>query len=198
MIKFVRLLVDWSEVWAPMIPLTILLLKRHHPHFLRPVIVYLLFAFFINLLADIIADFKIYLPQWLHSNNILYNIHSIIRFLCFSYFFLALRQPSFTALKKVLPFISLLIILTNFSYIENFGNPNHLSGNLLATEAYFLLIYCMLFYLAKLRDEEDDLSRGADFWVATGLSIYVVVNFFVFLFYVPMIEQNAKLANNFW
>jgi hypothetical protein len=55
-----------------------------------------------------------------------------------------------------------------------------------------------LYYLAKLRDEDDDLSRGPDFWVATGLSIYVVVNFFVFLFYVPMIDQNSSLADNIW
>jgi hypothetical protein len=198
MFKFLRLLLDWSEVWAPLIPLTGLLFKRHQPHFLRPVIVYLIFAFFINLSGDIISDFKSYLPQWLQSNNILYNVHSIIRFIYFSYFFLALKQPSFITLKKVLPFISLLIIITNFSYLENFGNKDHLSGNLLSTEAYFLLIYCVLYYLAKLRDELDDLIRGADFWVATGLSIYVVVNFFVFLFYVPMINQDPKLANNIW
>jgi len=198
MIKFLRLLLDWSEVWAPLIPLIGLLFKRHQPYFLRSVIVYLFFAFFINLLGDIIGDFKSYLPQWLQSNNILYNVHSIIRFICFSYFFLALKQPSFITLKKVLPFISLLIIITNFSYVENFGNKDHLSGNLLSTEAYLLLIYCVLYYLAKLRDEVDDLSSGADFWVATGLSIYVVVNFFVFLFYVPMIDQDPKLADNIW
>jgi len=184
--------------WVVLIPLIALLFKRNQPHFLRPVIVYLVFAFFINLAGDLISDFKFYLPQWLDSNNILYNVHSIIRFICFSYFFLALKQPSFITLKKILPFISLLIIIINFKYIENFGNPDHLSGNLLATEAYLLLIYCVLYYLAKLRDELDDLSRGPDFWVATGLSIYVVVNFFVFLFYVPMIDQNWKLADNIW
>jgi len=198
MIKILRLLLDWSEVWAPLVPLTMLLFKRHHPHFLRPVVAYLLFAFLINLLADVIADFKFDLPSWLQSNNVFYNVHSIVRFSCFSYFFLALKQPSFTALKKVLPLIALLIVIINFSYLEHFGNPSHLSGNLLATEAYFLLIYCVLFYLAKLQDEEDDLSRGADFWVTTGLSIYVVINFFLFLFYVPMIDQNLKLADSFW
>ena len=196
--KLLQLALDWSEVWAPLIPLISLLFKRNQPYFLRPVIVYLFFAFFINLSGDVISDFKIYLPQWLQSNNVLYNVHSIVRFICFSYFFLALKQPSFITIKKILPLFSLLIIIINFKYIENFGNPDHLSGNLLATEAYFLLIYCVLYYLAKLRDEDDDLSRGPDFWVATGLSIYVVVNFFVFLFYVPMIDQNSSLADNVW
>jgi hypothetical protein len=196
--KLLQLALDWSEVWAPLIPLFALLFKRSQPQFLRPVIVYLVFAFFINLLGDIISDFKNGLPQWLQSNNVLYNVHSIVRFICFSYFFLALKQPSFITIKKILPLFSLLIITINFKYIENFGNPDHLSGNLLATEAYLLLIYCVLYYLAKLRDEDDDLSRGPDFWVATGLSIYVVVNFFVFLFYVPMIDQNSSLADNIW
>jgi hypothetical protein len=82
--------------------------------------------------------------------------------------------------------------------VEDFGNPDHLSGNLLSAEAYVLLIYCMLYYLAKLRDEVDDITSGADFWIVTGLSIYVVVNFFVFLFYVPMINQDGKLADNMW
>ena len=124
--------------------------------------------------------------------------HSIIRFFCFGYFFGALRQSSFQNLRHILPYISVVLILLNFAYIENFGNPDHLSGNLLSTEAYLLLVYCVLYYLSKLRDEEDDIVWGPDFWIVTGLSIYVVVNFFVFLFYVPMIIQDAGLANNIW
>ena len=71
-------------------------------------------------------------------------------------------------------------------------------SNLLAAEAYLLLIYCLLYYLSKLRAEDSDVSRGADFWVVTGLSIYVVVNFFVFLFYVPMIKFDSNLAERIW
>jgi hypothetical protein len=198
MIKLLRLLLDWSEVWAPLIPLIVLWFRPNQPRILKPVIVYLILAFFINLAGDIIADFKPYLPLWLHSNNPLYNVHSIIRLLCFSYFFLGLKQASFSALKRILPILSLLIIIVNFRYYEHFGNPTHLSGNLLASEAYILLIYCVLYYLSKLRDEEDDIRSGSDFWVVTGLSIYVVVNFYVFLFYVPMINQNVELANNIW
>lgn len=195
---FLLLLMNWSEVWAPLVPLVVLLFKRNQPSFLKPVIVYLVFALFINLAGDIISVFPRYLPSWLQSNNPLYNVHSIIRFICFSYFFTALSQTSFIKLKYILPAVSLLIIIINFRYIENFGNPDHLSGNLLAAEAYLLLIYCMQYYLAKLRDEVDDLTSGPDFWVVTGLAIYVVINFFVFLFYVPMLDQNITLAINIW
>ncbi len=196
--KFFKFLLDWSEVWAPLIPLVFLLFKKNKPRFLKPVILYLVAAFLLNAVSDIIGDFKAYLPQWMQSNNPLYNVHSIVRFICFSYFFIELKQSSFTRLKYILPNVSLVIIIFNFIYVEDFGNPDHLSGNLLSAEAYVLLIYCMLYYLAKLRDEVDDITSGADFWIVTGLSIYVVVNFFVFLFYVPMINQDGKLADNMW
>ncbi len=94
--------------------------------------------------------------------------------------------------------LSLALITINFKYFENFNNPAHLSGNLLAAEAYLLLIYCMQYYLLQLRDEVDVISSGPAFWIVTGLSIYVVINFFVFLFYVPMIKQNPDLAEKMW
>jgi hypothetical protein len=196
--QLLRVILDWSEVWALLIPIIYFLFHRNQPRFLKPVVVYLFAALLLNLVGNIIADYKTYFPWWLQSNNPLYNVHSIVRFICFSYFFILLRQRYFSKLLYILANLSLLIIIINFSIVENFGNPNHLSGNLLTAEAYLLLIYCMLFYLAKLRDEESDISSGPDFWVATGLGIYVVINFFVFLFYVPMINQNSVLANNIW
>ncbi len=196
--SFLKLLLNWSEVWATLIPLSILLFRRQQPRFLTPVIVYLVIAFFINLTCDIISEFYTYLPDWMQSNTPLYNAHSIIRFICFCYFFIGLKQSSFTMLKKILPVFSLVIIIINFSFVEDFGNPDHLSGNLLAAESYLLLIFCMQYYLAKLRDEADDITSGPDFWVVTGLSIYVVINFFVFLFYVPMLDQDIDLALNIW
>ena len=189
---------NWSEVWAPLIPLAVLLYKKHQPHFLKPVIVYLFIALFINLAGDLIDVTKHSLPSWLQSNNPLYNVHSIIRFVCFSYFFTAVPYTSAGISKYVIPVVSILIIIINFGFIENFGNPNHLSGNLLAAEAYMLLVYCMQYYLSKLKNEEDDVTSGADFWVVTGLAVYVVINFFVFLFYVPMLQQDVTLAINIW
>ncbi len=91
-------------------------------------------------------------------------------------------------------YISLLI----FTFFEHFFYFDHLSGNLLSAEAYALLIYGMLYYLAVLNDEDDAPFKGPVFWIATGLCIYVVVNFFVFLFYVPMISQDIVLVIDIW
>lgn len=198
MSKFLQLILDWSEVWALLIPLIVLLFKRKQPHFLKPVIIYLWLALLINLMIDVIMVYKKYFPDWLQSNNPYYNIHSVARFACFSIFFIQLPQTSFTTLKKLLAILSVVFILINFSFFDNFFNPEHLSGNLLATEAYLLLVYCMQYYLSELRDDNNALASGPDFWIVTGLSIYVVINFFVFLFYVPMIDTAPSLADNIW
>lgn len=181
-----------------LIPLVVLARNPKQPIFLRPVIIYLCLAFIINLSGDIISDFAIYLPDWIDGNNVLYNIHSIMRFVCFSYFFSFLKQPHFAILKKILPYLSVVLIIINFTFFEYFFNHDHISGNLLAAEALLLLIYCLQYYLSKMKDEKDVLTSSKDFLVVTGISIYVVINFFVFLFYVPMITENPELADNMW
>lgn len=191
---------NWSEVWALVIPLLLLRLNNKQPTFFKPIIVYLWIAFLLNIVIDIIAEFRLKwdFPSWLQSNNPLYNLHSIVRFTCFSYYFLKLKQPFYTRFKKLIPVISLTFIVINFIFSENLFNPENLSGNLLSIEAYFLLIFCMLYYLSQLKDEVQTITSGPDFWVTTGLSIYFTINFFVFLFYVPMIKQNPVLADRMW
>jgi hypothetical protein len=196
--KFLLSILNWSEVWAVLIPLFVLLSRVQQPPFLKPVVLYLWMALAINLAGDIIGDFRSYLPSWVQSNNILYNLHSLVRFTCFSLFFIRLAQPAFLPVKKILPFIFILFITINFSVVESFFNPDHLSGNLLATEAYLLLIYCMTFYLSQVKEDKKIFIQDKAFLVVTGLSIYVVSNFFVFLFYVPMIKDNSDLAANMW
>lgn len=190
---------DWSEVWALIIPLSVLLFRKqqYHPS-LRPVIVYLWLGFLINLAIDGIMAINIYFKKDLFSNNAFYNIHSVVRFACFSFYFIRLQPHAFIKTKRILTVFSLLFIIFNFVIFENFFNYNSFSGNLLALEAYLLLIYCMLYYLTELKSDKDDLFRTPHFWVVTGLSIYVVVNFFVFLFYLPMLDVDQELAINIW
>jgi hypothetical protein len=190
--------VDWAEFWATIIPLLFLFWHRHQPKYILPVIIYLWIALFINLTGDIIGDFSKSLPSWLKSNNLLYNIHSMIRFACFGYFFYLINQTFNHWLNRIVNTIALAFILYDFIFLESFTNPMHLSGNLLATESFLLLIYCLQYYLAQLTKDEGILRRGKEFWVVTGLAIYVVVNFFVFLFYVPLLHENMDQAIRIW
>lgn len=191
-------ILDWSEVWALLFPLVAYHFVRHQPGSLRPVLVYVWGALFLNLLGDIIGDFKRYLPDWLQTNLLLYNLHSLFRFVCYVYFFSLVKQTYFTRLRKMLPPFYLLLAAVNYIVLEDYLDQNHISGNLFTIEAYFLLIYCMLYYLSQLRDEVERMQSDKEFWVVTGLSIYVVINFFIFLFYVPMIQENPRLADRMW
>ena len=196
--EYLLKVLDWSEVWALLIPLGVLLLRRRQPPALKPIIIYLWLAFFLNLAIDIIMVINIYRGNDLLSNNFLYNIHSVARFVCFSLYFMQLPQQSFTKFKTILAAASVVFLVINFTFFEKFFNHDSFSGNLLSTEAYLLLVYCMLYYLSELKDDSKNLFNSPDFWIVTGLSLYVVINFFVFLFYLPMINVDVDLAIKIW
>jgi len=197
MIDYLRKILDWSEVWALIIPLIVLLFRRRQPATLKPIIVYLWIAFILNVAIDIIVVINLD-PKSELSNNPLYNMHSIARFICFSLYFINLPRSSFTKFKKVLAAVSAVFLIINFSFFEKFFNYNTFSGNLLSAEAYILLVYCMLYYLTELKNDNDNLFKTSHFWIVTGLSIYVVINFFVFLFYIPLFDVDATLAESIW
>jgi len=188
---------DWSEIWAMVIPLSLLLLRRQQPASLRPVVIYVWLGFLINVGIDMIMAINLSWDRVVVSNNPLYNAHSVIRFACFSFYFIHLQKNSFTRLKRSLAFFGFAFLGANFLFFENFFNRDSFSGNLLTVEAYLLLIYCMLYYLAELKDD-GDLFDTPHFWVVTGLAIYLVTNFFVFLFYAPMLNVDVKLAVSIW
>src|SRR6187551_1695054 len=100
MVDFLINILDWSEVWALIIPLIVLLFRRRQPATLKPIIVYLWIAFILNVAIDIIMVINLDLKSEV-SNNPLYNMHSIARFFCFSFYFINLPQSSFTRFKKV-------------------------------------------------------------------------------------------------
>jgi hypothetical protein len=109
-----------------------------------------------------------------------------------------LQPRSFAIFKKMLAIASALFLVINFSFYEKFFNYNSFSGNLLALEAYLLLVYCIFYYLTELKNDDDELFNTPHFWIVTGLSIYVVINFYVFLFYLPMLYVDEQLAINIW
>ncbi len=195
---YLLVVLDWSEVWAMIIPLSVLLFRRQQPSSLRPVTIYLWIGFLINIVIDIIVTINEHLPGYVLTNNPFYNLHSVVRLACFSFYFVKLQRNSFSKIKKGMVALSVTFILINFIFFENFFNYDSFSGNLLASEAYALLVFCMLYYLAELKDDNSNLFESPHFWVVTGLSLYVVVNFYVFLFYWPMLNVDIDLAINIW
>lgn len=189
---------DWSEVWALLFPLAVLQFRRQQHREMKPVILYVWLGFLINIAIDTIMAINIYFPNDYLSNNLFYNLHSVVRFACFSVYFMQLQPGSFKRTKRVMAIGSVLFLVINFAFFEDFFSYNFLSGNLLAMEAYLLLVYCMLYYLTELNNDKDGIFDTPHFWIVTGLGIYVVINFFVFLFYLPMINVNIHLAVDIW
>lgn len=195
---FLSLLLDWSEVWAILIPLITLQIRRGQPPSLKPVIIYVWLAFLLNLAIDVIMTINIYFKNDFLSNNPLYNVHSVVRFICFSVYFITIQPGSFRKAKRTISLFGGLFLALNFLFAESFFNYESFSGNLLTAESYLLLVFCMLYYLAELKDNDENLFNTPHFWIVTGLSIYVVINFFVFLFYLPMINVGVRLTVNIW
>jgi hypothetical protein len=52
--------------------------------------------------------------------------------------------------------------------------------------------------LYKLQDDNEEVKRPADFWIVTGLTIYVSISFFIFLFQNMLVKQLQDTAVSIW
>lgn len=193
---------DWIEVWALLIPLFFITSAKTSPVYMKPVKIYVVAAFIINLLITLIwkrNKLGITLPDWLHSNNFLYNINSLVRLILFSLFFILLKQRFMHRVKIILPVAFLIFVIAYFSFYEDFFNYNVFSSLLLAIEAALLLFYCLQYFIYMvLESKSASLKKHPHFWVVTGLSIYVAVSFLIFLFFDYLTKYNQLFARNIW
>lgn len=199
---YIKQILNWSEVWALLIPLAFMLRRGSMPAYLKPVRIYVVIALVLNIAINLIWKFK---KDWgfvegdfLWSNNFLYNVHSIIRFLLFSWFFILLDQAFLKTWKKIIPVLFIVFVLVNFIFLEDFFYQWSFSGRLLSVETGVLLLYCLQYYFWILKEEDHADKRPPSFWVVTGLSIYVVINFPIFLFYKAFLEQFQTFAIKIW
>lgn len=198
-----RQLIDWAEVWPLLIPLPFLLRAGKLPPYMVPVRIYVWVALVINLAATVIwkrFDLGLgELPRFWRSNNWLYNLHSVIRLLLFSWFFIRLDQRFLHRVKAALPWLFLAFVAVNFTLFENFFNYLSFSNRLLATEAACLLFLCLQFYIFLVIDEHTvKLNRQPGFWVVTGLTFFVALCFFIFLFYSYLTQEDMNFAVDIW
>ncbi|WP_343523196.1 hypothetical protein [Pedobacter sp.] len=197
MLKIFQHIIDWSEVWALFIPLSVLFFKKQPVRF-KLVVFYVWIALLINLSIDLIWKFRNLLPEANNSNNFLYNVHSIVRFYLFSAFFIRLNQPFLITLKRVIPICFTIFLIVNFTFFENFFDYWKLSSRLLSTEAILLLFYVIQYYLFKINENVASRITNSDFWIITGLGIFVALNFFIFLSYNELTAHFQKFAISLW
>ena len=195
----------WSEVWALFIPMTILLIRRKRiAANLKPIVFYLLIALFLNVIADFTWRFqsprRLSLPEWMWNNSSLYNIHSIARLLLFSWFFILLKEPFIVKLKKIIPIAFLIFVVVDFIIIKPLNSFFiDYNSELHATEAALLLFYCLQHYLYLSQQEQtSSLKNRSINWIIAGLTIYVAINFFIFLFYSALMKTSHKFSKDIW
>jgi hypothetical protein len=190
-------LLDWSEVWALFIPIIILFLTREFAKSSKPVIFYLFLAVILNFAEDYIwkNGIKFSFSTQPGDNNFIYNTHSIVIILLFSWFFICIKQPILSGVKKIIPVIYIVFVFINFSKFEKFTD---FSSRTLGLEAGLLLFYCLIYYLNVLLQDQSIIYKKPEFWIITGLSIYVVVNFPIFLFYNYFALKFENFAIDIW
>lgn len=197
LLDMLQVILDWSEVWALFIPAAVLLYKKQ-PAIHQPVVFYIWIALGINIIIDIVWKFRIVLPVNLSSNNWLYNLHSVVTFFLFSSFFIGLKQPFIVKIKKIIQITFIVFLLVNFMFHENFFDYWRLSSRLLSVEAILLLFYSLSYFLFKVHENVNVNIFTSDFWIATGLGLYVAVNFFIFLLYNELTIHMINFAINLW
>jgi len=197
-----RVIYDWSEVWALLISLFYIYKAKGTPVYLKPVKVFVWVSLILNLAQMIIwYRLKLHLPEFpaiLQSNTFIYNLLSATRLITFSLFFILLGQHFMPRIKKIIPFGFLLFMIINFIFYEQFFSVA-ISSRILATEAALLLFYCIQYFIFQLIESNSiSLPKQKGFWVVIGLSIYVAVNFFIFLFYEYLTDSAKTFAVDMW
>lgn len=179
--KIFQIIRDWSEVWALLIPLTVILVHKPKGTKTSWLILYVIFALVLNIASTIIAQFHGSMPSWLKNNNILYNLHSVARVIFFSLYIGRVRSYKYPIAFKLLLMAYIGFIIINFNFIES---ALYLSPNLFAAESIILLIVCLLYFFRSLQDESDIYwLKQPSFLVCAGVCFYEVITFFVFLFF---------------
>jgi hypothetical protein len=183
--RIFRIIFDWSEVWALIIPLAVLLIRKPKAKWVTPLKWYLIIALILTLCIDFfwyVNKYQLFdsKPGHRWNNNKFYNLQSIIRLLFFSWFF-ALQGKGFRHITKIIPIVFLLGTIIFFAF---WGDFNYISSYLLASEAGLLLFYCLWYTNKMLREDTPAFSSSHPlFWIVGGLTIFTSVNFFIFLFY---------------
>lgn len=199
MLHFYHQMLNWSEVWALCIPITVLIWKRKIKAAAIPLVIYTCVALILNVVQDYIWTYRLvfFYSSKPGDNIIFYHIHSIIRLLLFSWFFIKIKQPFQHKIKKLVPFAFVIITIINFVLLDN--SFTKFSSRLLGLEALGILFYCIVYFLNLLIEEEGTpYEKNATFWMVTGISIYVVINFPIFIFYKSLSLTAQKFAVDIW
>ncbi|MEX6685937.1 hypothetical protein QTN47_00440 [Danxiaibacter flavus] len=189
-------LLDWSEAWITLIPLAMYFFRKKYVHAYKIVAVYLILAFINNSAEGFTIAVLYYRVKGVFgTNNWLYNLHSVFLTVCFILFFREIGiRSKWLNTKWILP-LYLITVGSIFLLSDDFFI---ISSKVFAIEGIVLLVYCVSFFLQRLKDDEIYLDFDAPLVIVTGLTIYESVNFFIFLFFNLLMEKAVAFAGSIW
>lgn len=184
-------ILEWSEVWALLIPLAVIIgfpTRRYHE---RPIVIYVIIALVLNSISTIIYIYNTGMPAFLKNNNIYYNLHSIARVFFFGWYIIINLANKRSPVYRFLFAGYGIFILLNFIFIKSIF---FFSTWLFAAESMILLFLCVSYFLQLIQDDSRvQMMKHPSFLVCTGLILYEAITFFIFLFIIPL----AKIDPDF-
>ena len=203
-----RYILDWAEFWTALIALWVYWQHPNQPGWMKPLKYYLLISALLYLVIECFAPLYEYKskfeavdrhhPQWWASNTPLYSYLSMTRFPLVLWLF-----HSMELIRKKGALICAAVYLSGLLLIELFSedsifNRYMINSMLLCLEAFIVLVLCMMYYIQLANSERVGWRKLKSFWVVTSIAIFFVINFFVYLFYRPLIEADSSWHTRIW
>ena len=188
---------NWAEIWPLFLPLFVILIKGPAIDIImRPIVWYTILAIPICLLLTTIFNFYHQMPPGWKSNNILYNMHSVLRVFSFSFFIWHFTKDTFPLLQKTLWVLYLVFVVLNFAFFESLFR---FSSRVLSAESVVLLTFVILYFIKAMKDEsEKNWAKEHATYIVFGIGLYEAANFFIFLFYYEIADQNWNFGKFTW
>jgi hypothetical protein len=153
-------------------------------------------AFLINTISTIMFVYYREMPSFLKNNNVLYNIHSVMRVCLFGWYILSVHSKSYSLLSKIISVTYILFVIINFLFYESVW---FFSSRLFSAESIVLLALCISFFIRSIKDESStDWIKHPSFIICAGLGFYETTNFFIFLFFYPLLESDREFGKLTW
>jgi len=194
--RFLNFLKDWSEVWALLIPLLVILIFRPKGKLTSWLIAYVIIAALMNTISVFMVEDYSVLPSFLildEGNNIYYNIHSFVMVICFSSYIISVRTYIYPKILKAVVIGYILFVIINFTFFES---PFILSTLHFTVGSIVLLIMCLFYFFRSIVEDDSAVNwlRHPSFIICSGLCLYEVITFVIFLFIYPLFN-NPKTAS---
>src|SRR5688500_8810457 len=185
-------IINWSEVWALLIPLLFMFLFRSNEKELAPLKWYVVIALLLNTVSTVSYIYNEQMPAFLKNNNIFYNLHSLARVLFFSWYIYLITPKQHKYLNRMVIAVYLIFVVVNFLLFEN---PLYISTKMFAAESIVLLFLGISFMLRSIQDETvTNWTSQPSFIVCVAIVLYEAITFFIFLFILPLAEKDPDFG----